>query len=574
MKSSKPSGKKQAEKPSVKPSPKPSAKPSAKSTNFRSSRALYLLGMLTIAVVYLCAYTKTFDRKPDIGGDNISYYALGSALAAGKGYTSTMGLTEVPHNHYPPGYPFIISLAIRAGAGIIGVKILNGIFLLLSCCILYHLFYRTAKNVYIAFFVTLLVALNSHLLRSATTMMSEIPFLLFTSLTLLLFSFLLDRKKCDGKYLLLLLGTAAGAVASYYIRSAGIALILALVVTLAVVLAAGAWKNRKSGWRSLASASKPLWIALIAIAAFFLLCKLPWDMRSRRHGFKSSYMSQLSVQQGGTHITDLNGWIDRVKKNAVRYATKEIPSGLLMEPVDYDKPAGAKGWTLGAALLLAMAAGLLQLKKNDLLLFFYVGGTAVVLLFWPDIWFSPRFMIPIIPILLLLMLTGLVKAGELLLALLKIKARGVATVAALAVVCLFVYPNGTLALSRAATESKHKSYNATNAAPMLVEFLDAIRWVRDSTPKDALVCTRKPEIFYLYSGGRKSSSFPNYATPEEIVTFLADRKISYVIIDRWFRHAYVTIIPAAQKYPDRFRIVWQTPNPEKDAPLTYVLEFM
>lgn len=537
-------------------------------------RLLYVAGLVIIAVAYFSAYAKTFDHKPDLGGDNIYYYALGRALADGKGYTSVMGLTETPHHHFPPGYPAIISLALRAGAGVTGVKLLNGAFLFLSCLAFYHLFYRTAKNVYIAFFVTLLVALNSHLLRSATIMMSEIPCLFFSSLTLLLFSFLLERKKCDVKYLLLLLGTAACAVATYYIRTAGIALVLALAVTLAAMLALNVWKDRKNGWRSLLAANRPVWVALIAIVAFFMLCKMPWDARSSRHGFKSSYMSQLSLQQGGTRITDLNGWVNRVKLNAVRYATKEIPSGLLMEPVDYDKPADAKGWTLSAALLLAIVAGLLRLKKNDLLLFFYTGGTAVILLLWPDIWFSTRFMTPLIPLLLFLMVTGLVKAAELLLALLKIKTRGAAAAVAVAAVCLFFYPNCTLALNSAAATAKTKSYNAANSAPALVEYLNAIRWVKDNTPKDAFVCTRKPEIFYLYSGGRKSTSFPNYATPEEIVQHLTSNKISYVIIDRWFRHAYVTIIPAAQKYPDKFKVVWQTPQPEKDAPLTYVLEFI
>jgi hypothetical protein len=568
------SPKKQA-KPAPQKQAKITAKKQAKTTAaFLNPKLLYRAGLVIISIVCLSAYTKTFDRKPDLNGDNIYYYALGRALADGKGYVSTMGLTEIPHNHYPPGYPFIVSLAIRAGADITGVKMLNGAFFFLSCLILYLLFYRTTKNVYITFFATLPIALNSHLLRSATIMMSEIPFLFFSSLALLLFSFLLDRKKCDAKYRLLLFGTAACAVAAYYIRTAGLALVLALAVTLMVMLVASVWKNRKNAWRSILAAAKPTWVALIAVAAFFMLCKMPWDMRNKRYGFKSSYMSQLSLQQGGTHITDLNGWIERVKTNAVRYATKEIPSGLLMEPVDYNTPTGAKGWTLSAAILLAMAAGALQLKKKDLLLFFYVGGTAVVLLFWPDIWFSTRFMAPIIPILLLLMMMGLVKAGELLLARLNVKARGAAVAVAVAVVGVFFYPNCSLALSSAAATAKLKSYTAANSAPVLVEYLDAIRWVKNNTPKDALVCTRKPEIFYLYSGGRKSTSFPNYATPEEIVAHLTNSKIRYVIIDRWFRHAYVTIIPAAQKYPDRFRVIWQTPTPEKDEPPTYVLEFI
>jgi dolichyl-phosphate-mannose--protein O-mannosyl transferase len=175
---------------------------------------LYWTGLVIIAIVYFKVYASTFDYKLDMNGDNVYYYSLGNALADGKGYVDVIGFNETPHNRFPPGYPFIVSLAIRAGCGIAGIKILNGVFLFFACVILYHLFYRITKNIFLTFAVTLMVATNYHLLRSATIMMSEIPFLFFTSLTLLLFSFLLDRKKRDIPYWLLLFGVSAGAVAA------------------------------------------------------------------------------------------------------------------------------------------------------------------------------------------------------------------------------------------------------------------------------------------------------------------------------------------------------------------------
>ena len=39
-----------------------------------------------IGIVFAFNYGKIFDYKPDLNGDNVYYYALGKALAEGKGY--------------------------------------------------------------------------------------------------------------------------------------------------------------------------------------------------------------------------------------------------------------------------------------------------------------------------------------------------------------------------------------------------------------------------------------------------------------------------------------------------------
>ena len=63
------------------------------------------LCLAIIACVFIVNYLKIFDFKPDLNGDNVYYYALGRAIAAGKGYTNIMFLEETPHSHFPPGYP-------------------------------------------------------------------------------------------------------------------------------------------------------------------------------------------------------------------------------------------------------------------------------------------------------------------------------------------------------------------------------------------------------------------------------------------------------------------------------------
>jgi hypothetical protein len=535
-----------------------------------NSKYLYRGGLIIISIVYLLLYSKVFDYKPDMNGDNIYYYSLGKALAEGKGYVNTMTFDETPHSHFPPGYPFIISLLMRLGFGMTGIKIFNGLLLYLSCLIVYKLCFRISKNVFITFAVTLLMASNSHLLRLASIMMSEIPFLFFSLLALLLFLLLHDRKKADLRYWLLLAGVCLCTVTAYYVRSIGLTLWLAFLCSLITLIIINIRKDRKDAWRARLENNKLTLIAFACIAIFFLACKTPWDMRNKHLGISSSYMGALTVQLGGTKINDFGGWVERVKLNAVRYITKEIPSGLFCKQTNYSEDAKTIEWIVGLFIISILIVGMFRLRSVNLLLFYYVGGTALVLMLWPDIWTSPRFMSPLIPFLLLLFLMGLVYTASKLLSLQKIKTETLAPLASFVlIICL--YSGYSSSVSFEAQKAKYKEYHRSNTSLSLVEYLEAVQWLKANTPRDSRVSVRKPEFFYIYSNGRKSMMFPQYATPEEIMTFFDKNKIDYVIIDWWFRHAYATVLPAVQKYEDRFEWIHQIGGVGK-SPSTFILK--
>jgi len=137
----------------------------------------------------------------------------------------------------------------------------------------------------------------------------------------------------------------------------------------------------------------------------------------------------------------------------------------------------------------------------------------------------------------------------------------------------FLYPSYAKAIRDASKVAALRGYTDANAALPFVEYLEAMQWVKNNLPDTARISTRKPELFYIFTGGRKSISFPYYGTPEEILDFFTKNDIRYIIIDRWFRHAYATVIPTAQKYQEKFRIVHQITSKEKNAAPTYVLEF-
>ena len=107
-----------------------------------------------------------------------------------------------------------------------------------------------------------------------------------------------------------------------------------------------------------------------------------------------------------------------------------------------------------------------------------------------------------------------------------------------------------------------------------MEYIYAINWCKKNLPEEARIACRKPELFYLFSGGRKSTSFPQYAEPDDLFNRFQEQKISHVIIDRWFRHGYVTVYPMVKKYPDYFRPLIQIGQNTKQQLPTLIFQFL
>jgi hypothetical protein len=138
---------------------------------------------------------------------------------------------------------------------------------------------------------------------------------------------------------------------------------------------------------------------------------------------------------------------------------------------------------------------------------------------------------------------------------------------------LLAQPNYAREMRTLETQAKHKTYNRYNSPLSFVEFIEAAKWCKVNLPDTARIASRKPEIFYMMSDGLKCDGVPFYATPEEVLKNFEDNEIDYVVIDWWFPHAYRTIVPAIQKYPDRFKAQYQVGG-ENNQPVTYVFEII
>ena len=109
-------------------------------TLLNSRFSLYTF-LVIITLCFISTYTQIYDVKLDMNGDNIHYYALGKALADGKGFTNTISFNETPHTHFPPGYPvFIAGIMKFFPDNIQAIKIANGILLYAAIILLFFFF--------------------------------------------------------------------------------------------------------------------------------------------------------------------------------------------------------------------------------------------------------------------------------------------------------------------------------------------------------------------------------------------------------------------------------------------------
>ena len=86
-------------------------------------------------------------------------------------------------------------------------------------------------------------------------------------------------------------------------------------------------------------------------------------------------------------------------------------------------------------------------------------------------------------------------------------------------------------------------------------FMYAIEWCGNNLPDSARIICRKPELYYMYSGFKKCGGFPQYCEVDSMYKLLIKNNVEYLIIDNWFRHAYVTLYPVIQKYPEKFKML-------------------
>lgn len=514
------------------------------------------------------------------GGDNAGYMILGEALRSGEGYRDLYLPASPVHTKYPPLYPAILALLGTVG----GLQLFKLASLALTAAavrLTAELGRRTAGAA-AGLAAAALVAVNPVLLEYGHYVLSEAPFVALTLLALVLLGSAgavegdrtgrgeeaVEREDGAGGPGLragpgrtaFLLGLAAAA-AAFLTRTAGLPLLVA--ATLAPLL------DRR--WRRAAAA-----------AAVGGATAVGWGVFQRLAApERAGYLEELVLRNpyepaaGKVGLADL---LARGATNAWTYVSDVLPGALAgIDPVAGDGGAvpAALG-TLVAGLALGGWAARTIRRPGPVELFALLYGGLIAL--WPDVWTDRRFLLPLLPLVLLYAALG-TRRGAVALAARRGRASkeasrrdggargggrgraGLYAVVGLAAVLGLpgLFHDLSLAPDRIACVAAYRT-GAPCDPPAFASFYAAARWAGENTEPGAVVANRKPRLFYWHSG-RQGDVYRYSSEPRLVLGGLEEMGADYVVVDRVSGTTVRYLLPAIEAFRNRFEVVYAEGEP-------------
>jgi hypothetical protein len=487
----------------------------------KASSPRLLWGIVVVLVLAQgWALRVTWHGAPHPGGDNAGYVALAHGLTTGQGYTELWDPATPPHTKYPPVFPLLLAGAITVGATTwAGLKTVPVLFALFAVAAVF-LWGRARRGVLWGGAIALLTGWSATLLYHAHYLLSDVPFLAFTMGAL----WLLEERRdvtpaatdavaasggvSDGAPGgIALAGAIAFAGLAYFTRSAGLPLVVAVFVVLAL--------RRRF---------RPLGAGIVALGIPAVL----WLLRGRNVVTDGAYLREfwmVDPYQPQLGEIGVGGLVPRVIENLSDYLWGHFPAAL----TGAGAGAGPGATTVGVAVaLLGLVGWGLAVRKRvgaaEIFALLYAG----VILVWPVVWSGDRFALPLVPLALLY-------AGEAL-------AWGVARVRVAAVVPALAAAGAVVLLSQGTSvatevESSSACRGAVRAGGPwacsglgMVQFTEAARWAGANLDADAVVLTRKPRVWYAMSG-RATRTYPFVPYADSVLAVAERAGASYVLLD-------------------------------------------
>ena len=506
-----------------------------KNSTSAKSNWIYIAGLI---IVFIVSFSYIFDSKLDLNGDNCAYYMLATSIVQGHGYADITTAAYTPSNVFPPGYPLLMTVVRLFTESFLPQKLLNGLFNLGSAILLFFLIRKNKLSDQIAFVAASAILLNYQVLHFATMMMSEMSFL-FTSVLACWFIYKMDEKKAFWKDPFFYLAIITAAY-NYHIRTQGIALIAAI---LGYFLFTRQWKQ------------------MLGFAGGFILCLLPWMIRNKITGLgQSRYIDMIA---SSNHWRPEEGTLDfleiisRFLDTFQMLLTKALPNSIIpYRNVNYDTATTWGEWGISIILLALIIVGMCRFGKYKYLFLFYTLATFGVI----SIFSTPsgnRYITPLLPFLETSLLIGLYTI--LTKGIQKIKLAK--TFSPWLLISLFIF----FSLPKL---QELRAINKMTYPPNYQNFFKIAEEIRKQVPTQTVVCSRKPELFYMYS----KTAVTMYAwteNEEELITGLINSGTDYVVLEQLgYSSTGRYLYPAIQKNPELFPIVMHLKNPD-----TYLLKF-
>jgi hypothetical protein len=434
---------------------------------------------ICIAALHLLLALVAYNPSPHVGGDNAAYLSLARSLVERHSYLSLWDPALPAHTQYPPVWPAIIALMWIVGLrGLVAMKFAVLAFSVAAVGLSY-LWMRRVATAGIALTVGVLLAVSPGVVELSHWELSDVPAWAFTMLALWASTHLVGTPERElhgdepdhGKWLGVLV---AGAVLGNFTRSAGLPLVVAALV----------WFALRRRWRDLA----------VLGGVFFPLAFLWWLWGKVNGG--AGYVGYLwAVDPYQPRLGTVGAWelISRIGVNAGRYANMHLPVLLSWNP-------NGRWWLSVPIVLLAVIGWARRLRRPGVAEI-WTPPMLGLLLLWPSTWSGERFILPLLPLLLLYAAEALRDGAR------RLQWRAAPRVVALAAgaVLLLIAIPGIKEVSRTGLECSGEFRDGETFPCMSPEFHDLFalaKKARGALPPGSTVLSRKAKIFFIYSGDR------------------------------------------------------------------------
>jgi hypothetical protein len=397
------------------------------------------------------------------GQDDVEYLSLAESLRHGT-YRELFHIGAPFHFQYPPGYPALLAVwGGIAGTGFDTLVVLN-IVLSASALALLFLTLRRAFDARFAAVCVGVLAVNPELLRPAGAIMSEPAYLFFSLLALYCVVRAGDRTRW-------LVAAGAIAIVAALTRMPGLTLLVGLTVHWLlerrwklVLIPAGLGITLLGGWL--------LWSALDGAV---------------RPGF--SYIAELqSLWTGGGGARP---FLERMPRYALVYLIDFLPASLAIPTFP-----GTIVDNITATVLMcaSLVAGWLVLLRRWRPAALYLVAYSALLTVW--LWAVGRFLVPVVPLLVVALLAG----GGALAARLREGARFAVTL----VFAGILFAGGLYHAVLHVNEQLICEHDAEWPDPLCLtedqrSYFEALRWIDRTLPQDAVLLTAKPGALWYYT---------------------------------------------------------------------------
>jgi hypothetical protein len=522
-----------------------------------------LLSAILVAALLFSAVIR-FDPRFEYDWDDSSYVIAAQAYLHGNGLTYENDPAAPLAIERAIGMPLLLIpiFALSGEENFLAAKLVVFALYLLLCLTLY-IWLRNSATVgkSYALWVVALFGLNPEVVSRSHQVLAEIPYTLFSILGLA-FIYAGDPQVTPRRRYLYLGLSALATVIAMYMRSIGMAFLIAIVIYLL----------SKRRFRDVA-----VWLACAGGLVLSMVLALGPTLGSPLAGAGYAVNAGLLNRLFGS------------LQNAWGYTWQ---LGHTLWPIPYDMLGhfGAQQSVWGTLLLGVLSVLFLGTIVLGVFVLWRTGGSLPVLYLgiywcalalWPYV-NSARFLLPVLPILLIAFVLGVQYLCQLFLGTFDSQATGLRS----KVSRLFaVPPPGELASRYAifflalialssllyvgwravAKRENIVAYSAMIGSPDgyeqgKQEYFRAALWAKDNLPANTIFVARSHYDFYLWSK-RKTTAYGQVEKTDSGTVMQAISRADVVVEDSYWAETAVLLTPLIQQHPDQFQLVYVADGP-------------